>query len=113
LNAAADDPISRTHACDTRTVHPFGLLLSHTPEQGMTPTKLLLAASVLLAAVSCAFAASRNRATEPYYGTYTPAPAQNPPYIRQPQPPRFRSTTPNDTTRSIEYEMDMGAGAGR
>jgi hypothetical protein len=78
----------------------------------MTPTKLLLAASVVIAAVSSASAASRNRPTDPYYGTYTPAPAQNPPYIRQPSPFRYRSTTPNDTTRSIEYELDMGAGAG-
>jgi hypothetical protein len=78
----------------------------------MTPTKLLLAACGLLAALSYASGASRK--TDPYYGTYTPAPVQNPPYIRQPQQyPRFRSTTPNDTTRSIEYELDMGAGAGR
>jgi hypothetical protein len=78
----------------------------------MSPIKFLLTASVLLAAVSCASAASRNRVTDPYYGTYTPAPAQNPPFLRQSRPPRLRSTTPNDTTRSSEYEMDMGSGAG-
>jgi hypothetical protein len=78
----------------------------------MTMAKLLLAASVLLASVSNASAASRNRHTDPYYGTYTPAPAQNPPYIRRPLPRRLRSTTPPDTTRSSEYELDMGSGAG-
>lgn len=76
----------------------------------MTSQKCIFALAVLLSVTSTTLAATRHRS---YDAHRSPSYSYTPPYSYTPSY-RYRSTSmPNDTTNSIEYQMDMGAGAGR